>query len=198
MRDVGSTAAVREEGTSMKRFIIAVWVLALVTGVAVAQDRWLHVSVQDFDSADDHISINLPLSAIEGMLSGTEIDGLRNGKIHLGDHADLDGIDLREVLLALRDAPDSEFVTIRSREDSVRVAKEDGYLLVNVDEAHGDRVRVRMPMEVVDVLLEAEDQEVDVVRLLDALEVLDGTDLISVDSNDTRIRIWIDSDNAGE
>ena len=60
-----------------------------------------------------------------------------------------------EVLLALRDAPDSEFVTIRSREDSVRVAKEDGFLLVNVDEADGDRVRVRVPMEVVDVLLEA-------------------------------------------
>ena len=198
MRDAGPTAEVREEGTTMKRFFVALWVLALVTGVAVAQDRWLHIRVQTYDSGDEQISINMPLSAIEGLLSSSEIDGLHHGKIHLGDHADIDGIDLHEVLLALRDAPDSEFITIRSRDDSVRVAKEDGYLLVNVDEEGGDRVRVRMPMEVVDVLLEAEAQEVDVVRLLDALEVLDGTDLISVDSDDSRIRIWIDSDNAGE
>ena len=51
---------------------------------------------------------------------------------------------------------------------------------------------------VVDVLLEAEGEAVDVVRLLDALAVLDGTDLISVDSEDTRIRIWIDSSRAGD
>jgi hypothetical protein len=189
---------VREEATSMKRTIATLWVLALVTGVAMAQDRWLHVRVQEFDRDNDYISINLPLSAVEGMLSGSEFEGLRNGKIHLGDHADFDGIDLREVLLALRDAPDSDFVTIRSREDSIRVAKEDGFLIVNVDETDGDRVRVRMPMEVVDVLLEAEDQEVDVVRILDALSVLDGTDLITVDSDDSRVRIWIDSYHDGE
>lgn len=182
----------------MKRIFVALWVLALVTGVAVAQDRWLHIRVQELDQADDYISINMPLSAIEGLLSNSEIDALRGGKIHLGDHAEIDGLDLHEVLLALRDAPDSEFVTIRSREDSIRVAKEDGYLLINVDEKHGDRVHVRMPMEVVDVLLAGGGQEIDVVRLLDALAVLDGTDLISVDSDDTRIRVWIDSDHAGE
>jgi hypothetical protein len=164
----------------------------------VAQDRWLHIRVQESDQADDYVNVNMPVSALEGMLSGSEIGQFRHGKIQLGDHADLDGIDLRQVLSALRDAPDSEFVTIRSREDSVRVAKEDGYLLINVDETDGDRVRIRVPMEVVDVLLEAEDQEIDVVRVLDALSVLDGTDLISVDSDDTRIRIWIDSDHAGE
>jgi hypothetical protein len=182
----------------MKRTIVTLCVLALVTGVAVAQDRWLHIRVQESNLADDYVSINMPLSAVEGMLSHSDIDELRQGKIHLGDHADLDGIDLHEMLLALRDAPDSEFVTIRSREDSVRVAKEAGFLLINVDEADGDRVRVHVPMEVVDVLLEAEGQEIDVVGVLDALSVLDGTDLISVDSDDTRIRIWIDSDHAGE
>ena len=182
----------------MKRTIVTLCVLALVTGAAAAQDRWLHVRVQDSGPDDESININMPLSAVEGMLSGSEIGKLHHGRIHLGDHADLDGIDLRDVLKALQDAPDSEFVTIRSRSDSVRVAKEDGYLLVNVDEKNGDRVRVRVPMEVVDVLLEAEETEIDVSRVLEALAVLDGTDLISVDSDDTRIRIWIDSDHAGE
>ena len=182
----------------MKRTIIALWVLILVTGVAVAQDRWLHIRVQEFDGDDDSIEINMPLSAIEALLSNSEIDELRNGKVHIGDHVGIDGIDLHEILLAVRDAPDSEFVTIRSREDTVRVAKEDGFLLVNVDEDRGDRVRVRMPMEVVDVLLDTEGDELDVVRLLDALAVLDGTDIISVDSDDTRIRIWIDSSHTGE
>jgi hypothetical protein len=182
----------------MKRTIVTLCVLALVTGVATAQDRWLHVRVQEYDQTDYSISINMPLSAVEGLLSESAVDGLRHGKIHLGDHAEMDGIDLQEILLALRDAPDSEFVTIRSRDDSIRVAKENGFLLVNVDETDGDRVRVRVPMEVVDVLLEADSDEIDVVRLLDALSVLDGTDLISVDTDDARVRIWIDSDHAGE
>lgn len=182
----------------MKRTLATLCVLALVTGVAMAQDRWLHVRVQELDQDDDYVSINLPLSAVEGMLAGSEFDGLRHGVIDLGDHADLDGIDLREVLLALQDAPDSDFVTIRSREDSIRVAKEDGFLIVNIDETGGDRVRMRLPMEVVDVLLETDGQEIDVVRVLDALSVLDGTDLITVDSDDARVRIWIDSDHAGE
>jgi len=182
----------------MKRAIIALWILMLATGAAVAQDRWLHIRVQEFDGDEDSISINMPLSAVESFLSHSEVDGLRNGKLHLGDHSEIDGIDLHEILLALRDAPDSEFVTIRTRDDSVRVAKEDGFLLVNVDEDRGDRVRVKMPMEVVDVLLEGDGEEVDVVRLLDALAVLDGTDLISVDSDDTRVRIWIDSSHSGD
>jgi hypothetical protein len=183
----------------MKRSIILVLLLILVSGAALAQDRWLHIRVKDFDGADDFISINMPLSAVERMLAGSELGDLRKGKLHLDDDVDIDGIELREVLLALRDAPDSEFITIRSRRDNVRVAKEDGYLLINVDERNGDRVRLRMPMEVVDVLIEADDDdEVDVARLFDALAVLDGTDLITVESDDTNVRIWIDSYSDGD
>ena len=182
----------------MKRAIMTLGILVLVTSAAMAQDRWLHIRVQEADMADYAVSINMPLTAVEAFLSHSELDDLRDGKLHLGDHAEFDGVDLHEILLALRDAPDSEFITIRSRDDSVRVAKDSGYLLVHVDDRRGDRVRVRIPMEVVDVLIDAEGEDVDVVRLLDALAVLDGTDLISVDSDETRVRIWIDSDHDGE
>ena len=40
----------------MKRTIIALWVLVLATGAAAAQDRWLHIRVQESDGTDESIS----------------------------------------------------------------------------------------------------------------------------------------------
>jgi hypothetical protein len=192
-----TSGAIRLEVASMRRTAIAFLVLVLSIGGTVAQDLWLHIHVRDFEDDDATININMPLSAIRSFLSHSDAHHLRDGKIHLGDHAEIDGIDLREILTALRDAPDSEFITIRSREESVRVAKEDGVLLMNIDESDGERVRIRVPMEVVDILLEGEGEEIDVDRMLEALEYLDGTEILTVDSDDSQVRIWIGPRDSG-
>jgi hypothetical protein len=182
----------------MKRSLVAILVLALATGLALADDRWLHIRVQERGLGDEEISINVPLQLVEALLPTIQAEGLDHGKVHWRHHSDLDGIDLREILAALRDAPDAEFVTVRSRDESVRVAKDGGYLLIHVDETDGERVRVKMPLAVIDAMLSTDEEELDLVAALRALADYDVGDLVTVESDDSFVRIWIDSSDAGE
>jgi len=164
--------------------------LALTAGSASAADRWLHVHVQGHDADAEEVHVNLPLSMIEAVLPTLEQHAFEAGQFRIGD--ELDGIDLRELLAAVRDAPDAEFVTVRSASETARVAKEAGFLVVHVDEKSGDRVRVRIPLEVVDALLGPDGQTIDLSAGLRRLAEFDG-DLVSVESNDENVRIWIDT-----
>jgi hypothetical protein len=179
------------------KLILGSILLLLVSSLAVAQDRWLHVRVQEHGNSDATVNVNIPLSLIEALLPTIETDEFDGGVILLDD-VDFEGVDLREALVALRDAPDAEFVTIQSRDETVRVAKEDGFLLVNADEDRGDRVRVRMPLSVVDAMLSPSGDRIDLIAGLRALSEFDGGDLVTVESDDETVRVWIDSSDTGD
>lgn len=170
-----------------------------MAGTAAASDRWLHVRVQEFSGDEETVSINVPLQLVEALLPTINTNEFSGGKIRLGSHDEFEELDLREMLAALRDAPDADFVTVRSKTEQVRVAKENGFLLVNVDEQDGgDRVRVRMPLEVVEAMLSAGETELDLMAALAALAEYDAGDLITVESDDSHVRIWIDGSDVGE
>ncbi len=169
-------------------------VLVLAVGVAAASERWLHVRVQG-----DHgetVKINVPLSMARAMLSMIQTDEFHGGRISL-DHADLGEIDLRQMLTALRDAPDAEYVTVRDGDESVRVAKEGDFLLVNAEEDDG-RIRVRVPMEVVEALVSSGSNELDLAAALDALAKYTDGDLVTIEGDDESVRVWIDDDESGD
>ena len=125
-----------------------------------------------------------------------ETDEFRNGRINIG-RGEIEDIDLHEILKAFHDAPDADFVTIDGGDESVRVSKERGFLLVKVDDDN-DRVRVRLPLDVVDALLSGGDDELDLIAALDALADHGGGDLVTVESDHESIRVWIDSNDGGE
>ena len=174
--------------------------LALVLGLAgtaTASDRWLHVRV--VENEDEQVHINLPLPVVEAILPHVSVDELDRGRIRL-DQEPLEGVELTEILAAIVDAPDGEFVTVRSREESVRVAKENDFLMVDVEDRSSrdaERVTVRMPIVVMEALVGDGRGELDLLAALDALEAYDGEDLVRVDSDDTVVRIWIDSSELG-
>lgn len=159
-------------------------------------ERWLHVRVQEHNSRGENINVNIPLSMVEALLPMIQTDEFKGGRISI-DQADLEGIDLRAALSALKDAPDADFVTLKSEDESVRVAKEKNFLLVHVDSLGKDeQVRVRMPLAVVDAMLSGGGNEIDLLAGLRRLAEFDG-DLITVDSTDTTVRVWIDNRNDG-
>ena len=179
-----------------RKWITFALMVCLTTGTALAgaDGHWLHVRVEESGDGEK-VNVNIPLSVVMAILPAIETDEFRNGRINIG-RGEIEDIDLHEVLKAFKDAPDADFVTIEGRDESVRVSKERGFLLVNVD-ADGDHVRVRFPLDVVDALLSGGDNELDLVAALDALADHGGGDLVTVESDDESIRVWIDTSSDG-
>lgn len=177
---------------------LALLLVALPLTTLSAGERWLHVRVEDSSSGGENVSVNVPLSVVHAFLPLVRDGELDGGRLRV-DLDEIEGVRLRDVLAALNDAPDAVFVTVNGPDEQVRVAKENGYLLVHVDERHGDReqVRVRLPIAVAQALVTDDPEEFDLSAALRELEKFDGEDLVRIESTDERVRVWIDSREDG-
>jgi hypothetical protein len=98
-------------------------------------------------------------------------------------------------------------VTVQSKDSDVRVAKQNGYLVVHVldhsrdgDKAKKDggkksQVEVKVPMKVVDALFSAGKDELDLVAAIHALSAQGDTELVSVKDSENTVRVWLDAKN---
>jgi hypothetical protein len=77
------------------------------------------------------------------------------------------------------------------------VAKENGYLVVRVDERRGDKVRLRIPLDVIEAMLGGGNGELDLIAGLRALAEFEE-DVLVVESDHESVRVWIDSSPDGE
>ena len=165
-----------------------------------SHDRWLHVRVDNPESKDEIVRVNVPLELAEKILPTIDKDKLHNGKVRV-EHFDCNGVDFHALMNAVRDTKDGEFVTVQSKEQDVRVAKQNNYFLVHVldkeDHKHS-AVEVKIPMKVVDALFSAGKDEVDLVAGLHALALQGDTELVSVKDHDQTVRVWLDSKNVSD
>ncbi len=179
-----------------------------------SNDRWLHVRVVSSDNKGETVRVNIPLELAEKVLPAINKDRLHNGKVTI-NHADMDGVDCRALLAALKDTKDGEFVTVQAHDADVQVAKQNGYMLVHVtekrwhhakdskDEKAGQmteksKVEVKVPMKVVEALFSAGKDELDVLAALRALSAHGDTELVSVKDEDNTVRVWLDSKNVSD
>jgi hypothetical protein len=162
------------------------------------QDRWLHIRVDNPDSKQETVRVNVPLELAEKVLPAINRDRLQSGKVKI-DEIDCHGVDLHALLDAVRSSRDGEFVTVQNKDSDVRVAKQDNYFLVHVvDKNHASRksrVEVKIPMKVVDALFSGGKDELDLVAGLRALSAQGDTELVSVKDEENTVRIWLDSKN---
>ena len=165
-----------------------------LAATAPATERYLHVKVDDA-SKGESVNVNLPLSVAEKILPTISKGNLHEGRVTIG-HADLNGIDIKALLEAIRTTPDNEFVTVTQKDQDVRVAKSNGNFIVHVrsHEKGNENVDVTIPMKVVDALFStAKDDEVDVIAALHALSDAGDALLITVQDASQHVRIWVDS-----
>jgi predicted lipid carrier protein YhbT len=163
-------------------------------------DRWLHVRVEGSQPKGETVRVNVPLELAEKILPTINRDRLQNGKVKI-DTSQTNGVDLRALFDAIRTSKDGEFVTVQSSEADVRVAKQEGHILVYVREKGGakkDQVEIRVPMKVVEALLSAGKDELDVLAAIRALSTQGDTELVSVKSSENTVRIWLDSKNISD
>lgn len=200
-------------------FVSATALLAcsLLPTLAVAQsssnpDQWIHVRVESREDKTETVRVNVPVDMAVKVLPAIKNKNLCDGKVHI-DSGHIDDVDLHTMLDAVRTAKDGEYVTVESKDANVRVAKSSGYLYIHVTEkkktakAAGDKdsaknaalkeskVEVKIPMKVVDALLSAGKDQLDVVAALRALSANGDMELVSVKDDDSTVRVWIDSKN---
>ena len=194
---------------------------SLLPMLAVAQsssnpDQWIHVRVESREDKTETVRVNVPVDMAVKVLPAIKNKNLCDGKVHI-DSGHIDDVDLHTMLDAVREAKDGEYVTVESKDDNVRVAKSSGYLYIHVTEkkpsgkgakATGDKdwaknaalkeskVEVKIPMKVVDALLSAGKDQLDVVAALRALSANGDMELVRVKDDDSTVRVWIDSKNA--
>jgi hypothetical protein len=200
---------------------LAVNSLSAFPGLAqtTSKDQWIHVRVESKDDSGETVRVNVPVDMAVKVLPAIQHEPLHNGKVHIQNHH-MDDVDLKVILEAVRSSKDGEYVTVQSGKDDVRVAKNAGYLYIHVKEKHPERevaeesdgkqkrkagksteetVEVKVPMKVVDALLSAGNDELDIVAALHALSSEAGdTELVAVKDSTSTVRIWIDSKNVSE
>jgi hypothetical protein len=175
---------------------------AASTSSATAEkgERWLHVRVISTDGRGETVRVNVPLELAEKVLPAVNHDRLHNGKVRI-DSSDMNDVDVRAVMDAIRTAKDGEYVTVQSDDNDVRVAREGNHLIIHVLDKGGakkSRVEVKVPTKVIDALLSAGKDELDLVAALHALGEQGDTELVSVKDRDSTVKVWLDSKNVAD
>ncbi len=197
----------------MKKTLTALTVLLWLASAtaALAAERWVHVKVNETGEDGERVRVNIPLSLAEKVLPTISVHKLHNGKVRV-DESDFHDVDLRALLEAVRTAQDNEYVTVESKHENVRVAKSGGFMLIKVRETpHPPKkeketgaapkvhtVDVKIPFTVVNALLSGEKDELDLVAGIRALGQYDNLELVTVNDEDSSVRIWVDTQNTAE
>jgi hypothetical protein len=103
-------------------------------------------------------------------------------------------INFPEILQAVKEAPDGKFVTVTSDEADVNVHKQGGTLYVDVNQKEDEmaKVKVTVPMEMMDALSFGEENTLDVAALLESFDKLPDGNLVTVTSDEANVRVWIE------
>lgn len=176
--------------------MLAAAVTAQVVRAAAPAERYLHVNVED-PAKGESVNVNVPLAMAEKILPAINNHGLHDGKVTI-HNAEMNGVDIRALLDAVRTAPDNEFVTLTNKDSNVRVAKSNGNIIVHVigKENKGQKVDVTVPLKIVDALFDtAKNDELDVAAALRALSDAGDILLVTVQDSSQKVRVWVDSRN---
>jgi ribonuclease HI len=169
--------------------------LTATLAIAASATRYLHVKVTN-PTSHELVRVNVPLALAEKVIPAINHGDLRGGKVRIG-HMNTDEVNVRAILDALKTAPEGEFVTVQNTGDDVRVAKENGQVVVHViDKNSKERVDVTVPWDVVEALVSnTADDQLNVEAAIKALQNVGDTTLVRVSGSDENVRVWIDSRN---
>ena len=176
----------------MKKLLGCLALVGVVGGMALAasDDRWIHVRVDDAGGDRGRVDIQVPIGMVANLLPV-----LKQAHAHGSIHADGKALDLaefREYWTALRAAKDGEYVTVRDGDSDVHLAKRGGNFLLTVDDKGGrSRVRVKVPLPLIDAVFTGGDT-IDLGALGQALEKAPAGELLTVEDEDSHVRVWID------
>lgn len=180
----------------IQRLFLTALAMFAAAGISyAASTQWVHVHIEDTNKAEK-VKMNIPVSLVETMLPLIEEKGIEKGRIKLQEK-ELRVEDLRKVWKELRHQGDVEFLSIEDKDTSVRVFTEGNFLMVQPEKASKEKVNIKVPLGVVDALLSGQGDELNLMAAVQALKDSGISDIVTVQSDDATIRVWIDDSNKG-
>lgn len=167
-----------------------------ITPLLAQSSPWIHIEVNETEESDSQVKVNLPLSVVEIALEAAPEKVLEERHIHMSHvDDDLEVEDLRRMWQELRKAGDAEIVSVQKKDQKVSIRRQGERVLIDVDDRReGDKVNVQVPVDVVDALFSGEGNELNIKDAVSKLKSHRG-DVVRVDGNDAKVRIWIDERN---
>ncbi len=176
--------------------LMAIALFAVNGSLASSPSTWLHVRVEESGPHGESVAINVPLDLVESLLPLISVEGLEHGKVHI-DCEELQEIDVVAIVRELRSAEDGEYIVVEEHDERVRVEKRGDYLLIKVEE-RDEKVEIRIRLEVAEALFMDDPERLDLLKGIQALRNQGEGDLVTVVSEDERIRIWLDTKSSPE
>lgn len=186
----------RTQAAAVACLLAASMTALAVPAPAAPAERYLHVNVED-PAKGESVNVNVTLAMAEKILPAINNHGLHNGRVAIHS-AEMNGVDVRALLDAVRTAPDNEFVTVQEKDADVRVAKANGNIIVHVvgKKNKQEKVDVTVPLKIVDALFStAQNDELDIAAALRALSDAGDILLVTVQDSSQKVRVWVDSRN---
>jgi len=167
----------------MRKVLMGTLLLVPLCGIAVkvarAEEptRWIHVRVVSTEPDGEMVRVNVPVELAEQVLPAIHTHELREGKVTI-----------------------NEFVSVQSKDENVHIAKEKGTMIIKVRQTKnsGEDVDITVPLPVVEALLSAGEDQLDILAGLKALRNYGDTDLVTVKEKKQTVHIWLDSKNKSE
>lgn len=162
---------------------------------------WLHVRVDEHGKSSK-VRVNVPLTVVEAALEAAPEKIVDKGRIKIdvgrdGDH-DLSLAEMRKIWKELKDAGDTDLVTVEEDDETVRVGRKGDVVQVRVSKGSGkESVHVDVPVTLVDAVLAGTGDSVDVKAVIRELRSRRG-DIVRVNDENSAVRIWIDESAAGQ
>jgi hypothetical protein len=170
--------------------------LAQPVGSEDGAGSWIHVRVDEPDGTQ--VSLNLPLSMVDVAFQIAETNGFDESDLRLDPDGDVQVEDLRRMWRELENAGDADFVDIRDGDEHVRVFRRGDQVHVHIDEDGRKTVRIEMPPRIVDALLGSEGNRLDLPAAARELGRSGKQEMVRIDDDGTRVRIWVDRNSSGE
>ncbi len=171
---------------------------ALPATAAPGRDLWLHVAVDEGGPDGSRVRVTVPLSLAQAILPLINEEEISGGKIrldHQGDGGESDLAQIRAMRAAIAAAPEGEFVRVAIDDETALAARSGRNLLLHVDD-EDTRVRIRIPLDLVDALLAAEAAghgEIDLAATISTLAAEGPGEIVSVADGRDLVRIWLDA-----
>lgn len=173
------------------RTLLPALIVALIASPVAASDLWFHLRVDERSDGNTKVRVNVPLAIVEAALPLIPKHNPDHRRLEVNGR-EIQPEQFRGALRALRNSAEDMPVTIAVDGENVVFSRRADVVFMDVEHHDGERAVIRMPFDLAEALVAGEGNEVDMRGAARALVRRGAGELLTVATDDSTVRMWID------